>query len=345
MKIDKITAEKIKSVANIVEVVSDYVDLRKSGTEWEGLCPFHEDRHLGSFKVSPKKNICSCFSCGAFYDPVGFIMAIEHIEYPDALMKLAKKFGVFVEGNTSEWKPTRMPRLEPPELPLMTIPKQVVKITMDARENTNFVQWLRSLNWSDIERQRIDKVLWQYCVGGWTDGRTVFWQVDEHGGVRSGKLMKYKPDGHRDKTCNPGWVHNQSGVREYLDLEHTSFRRTLFGMHLMHKYADAVINIVESEKTALICAIAYGNTEKNLWVASGGLEALNKTVLEPLLNSKREIYLWPDRDGVQKWREKVRNIGNSRVTLFNQYLREWQPEDYPKADIADMIVRMLKQRM
>ena len=70
--IDKLTIEKIKDAASIVDVIGDFYDLKKKGVNYECLCPFHDDRHLGSFKISPKKNTYSCYSCGAHGNSVDF---------------------------------------------------------------------------------------------------------------------------------------------------------------------------------------------------------------------------------------------------------------------------------
>ncbi|MDR0412703.1 MAG: DNA primase [Dysgonamonadaceae bacterium] len=93
--IDYPTIEKIQSAAQIYDVVSDFVALRKSGASYKGLCPFHEDR-TPSFHVSPAKNICKCFSCGEGGTPIHFIMKHEHLSYPEALKYLAKKYGIEV---------------------------------------------------------------------------------------------------------------------------------------------------------------------------------------------------------------------------------------------------------
>lgn len=94
--IDRITTDKIMEAAQIVDVVSDFVTLRKSGANYKGLCPFHDDR-TPSFMVSPAKNYCKCFACGKGGNPVGFIMEHEQMSYPDALRYLAKKYGIQVE--------------------------------------------------------------------------------------------------------------------------------------------------------------------------------------------------------------------------------------------------------
>lgn len=94
--IDRITTDKIKEAAQIVDVVSDFVTLKKSGANYKGLCPFHDDR-TPSFMVSPAKNYCKCFACGKGGNPIGFIMEHEQLSYPDALRYLARKYGIQVE--------------------------------------------------------------------------------------------------------------------------------------------------------------------------------------------------------------------------------------------------------
>ena len=74
--------------------------------------------------------------------------------------------------------------------------------------------------WNTEQLARARETLWLYCVGGWKDGRVVFWQIDHNGIPRAAKLMKYLPDGHRDKTQHPGWIYNQDGCRQQLDPEH-----------------------------------------------------------------------------------------------------------------------------
>ncbi len=91
--IDRDTAEKIKNVADIVEVVSDYVHLTRRGANYMGLCPFHNER-TPSFSVNKARNFCYCFSCHKGGSPVNFIMEKEGISYQDALRHLARKYGI-----------------------------------------------------------------------------------------------------------------------------------------------------------------------------------------------------------------------------------------------------------
>ncbi len=94
--IDRATIDKILDATNIVDVVGEFVSLRKAGVNYKGLCPFHDDT-TPSFMVSPAKNICHCFACGEGGNAVNFLMKHEQITYPEALRWLAKKYNIEIE--------------------------------------------------------------------------------------------------------------------------------------------------------------------------------------------------------------------------------------------------------
>ena len=94
--IDRPTVDRILEAANIVDVISEYVSLRKAGTSYKGLCPFHDDR-TPSFSVSPAKGVYKCFSCGEAGNVVNSIMKHDQMTYPEALKVLAKKYGIEVK--------------------------------------------------------------------------------------------------------------------------------------------------------------------------------------------------------------------------------------------------------
>ena len=109
--IDSQTIERIQDTAQIVDVVSDFVTLRRRGVNFVGLCPFHDDR-TPSFYVSPAKNICKCFACGEGGSSVHFIMKHEQLSYYEALKFLAKKYNIEVVEKelTSEEKQAQSDR-------------------------------------------------------------------------------------------------------------------------------------------------------------------------------------------------------------------------------------------
>ncbi|MBR5673139.1 MAG: DNA primase [Muribaculaceae bacterium] len=91
--IDHNTVQQILDAADIVDVVSDFVSLKRRGANWIGLCPFHNDRRP-SFYVSRAKGICKCFACGEGGSAVNFIMKHEQLSYPEALRYLARKYHI-----------------------------------------------------------------------------------------------------------------------------------------------------------------------------------------------------------------------------------------------------------
>jgi hypothetical protein len=116
-------------------------------------------------------------------------------------------------------------------------------------------------------------------------------------------------------------------------------------MHLLDRYKNATVNIVESEKTALLMAIAYGNHAAQVWMACGGLEMLSRERMRPIIDQGRKVVLFPDRDGIAKWKAKAKQIGYDQIHVdTDPVLKWWRPEDGDKADIADVVVRILNER-
>ena len=336
----------MKDAADIVDVVGDFVDLRKAGVNYTGICPFHDDQHDGNFIVRPKTvskypNTWHCFVCDKGGGCVEFLMEHERMSFADAIRWLGKKYSIEVDNVPLNYTPPP-PRPNPVPPPAMVMPRKLVRDTMNEADRNLFCYWLGRLPWSEEQRKRLPSTLWQYCVGGWTDGRVVFWYIDHEGQPRSAKLMAYQTDGHRDKTRNPGWLYNQDGVRQQCKPEEHTVLKPLFGAHLLKRYPDAVVNIVESEKTALIMANFYGGLDRQLWLACGGLKHMRLEAMQPLIDKDRTVWLWPDRDGQQEWQKVVDKLGSDKVQVYTRFFETcWREEDGQKADCADIIIRMM----
>lgn len=363
--IDDLTIQRIKDAADIVDVVGDFVDLKKRGVRYLGLCPFHDDRHIGSFVVYPKKNVFKCFKCDAKGGPVEFIIKHEGLSFPDAIRWLGKKYLIDTDMNDFNYTPPP-PRPKPAPLQMLTLPFDMVTSREDGREENTLVTWLRNgIGWDYCQRQRIDKVLDAYHLGtNRRNGMTIFWQIDEQQRVRTGKMMLYRQDGHRDRDTryNFDWVH--SALSRHWDDERHEMTydppypfpnlfdpskqepiQTLFGMHLLNAYGQTgQVNIVESEKTAVIMAIAYGNHNGDVWMACGGLEMLSRERLAPIIKQHRRIVLYPDRDGIDRWRAKGENLRYDRLHInVEPVLKWWREGDGEKADVADVVVRIINE--
>lgn len=368
----KIPDEVVRRVldrAKIEDVVGDFVTLRKAGVNLTGICPFHDDKHDGNFIVRPSTisekdggNTYKCFVCEKKGGPVQFLMEHERLSFPDAIRWLGKKYNEPVDDIPLNYTPPP-PRPKPKPLPTLILPRRLVSRSMEAVNDTNFIKWLRSLPWDGAQLARIDDVLKLYCVGRDKDGWTLFWQVDADGNVLNGKLMKYLENGHRDKgedviaqgkrPFTTDWIHSRLKRKrrpedpwphpELFDPDKQEAHYTFFGMHLLNRYPKAVINIVESEKTAIICAIAYGSLEMNLWMACGGKTGLSNKRMDPLFRQKRSIVLWPDTDGMDEWTEWIKQMNQPSISIQRDFFKRYYiPElDGKKADVADLLVRWM----
>lgn len=343
MHIDEIDIRKIKDAANVVDVISDFIHLKKKGSEYISLCPFHADRHIGSFSVNPRKNIYQCFSCGKNGDSIEFLMDYANMTFQDAIRYLGAKYGIEVEGSKDFHPRLCKPHTPPPPLPVLVLPIDYIKLKQDISNDT-LCNWIRNLPWNAEQKERVEKVLKTYLVGHSKEGHTIFWQMDEGGKLRTGKMMLYKTDGHRDRESkgNFSWIHTRLQMAKLYDPNKVEYKTTYFGMHLIDFCPDATINIVESEKTALLCSIYYGNQQSNLWIACGGLSMLTKERLMPLIERGRNISLYPDHDSIEKWTKQAEIIDYKHLKVNSNFVeRNWRPEDGEKADIADILVRLM----
>lgn len=377
-KINKNIIDKILETAKIEEVIKDCLGsydsgnksgLKKTGVRYEALCPFHDDKSIGSFVVYPKGNCYKCFSCGAGGGVVDFLMKHEGLSYPDAIRWLGKKYNIPVDEVPVDWK--YVPKPSPPPLPTLELPKYLMAGTKLSLDKDNLVTWIRTgIKWDVVQRSRIDQVIDQYNVGHGKYGHTMFWQLDEKGQLRTAKMMKYRTDGHRDKQAqwNFDFVHSifargqkqfdehghlvvdehgepilKYPYKQIYDEEKQEARLTFFGMHLLDKYGkNATVNIVESEKTAILMAIAYGNHAQQVWMACGGLEMITRERLQPIIDRGRRIVLYPDRDGIDKWRIKCEQMHYPNMAVDCIPVQKWwKPEDGEKADIADVVIRII----
>lgn len=382
-KISRQIIDKILDAARIEEVVGDILGkydsdnrqgLKKTGVRYKALCPFHADRTMGSFIVYPKGNCYKCFSCGEAGGVVDFVMKHERLSYPDAIRWLGKKYNIETDMQDFNYTPPP-PRPAPPPLEMLVLPKHIMAGTLveTALAKDNLVQYIRtSINWDAIQRKRMEQMLSDYPIGHGRNGHTIFWQIDEQGRLRTGKMMKYYPKedprfGHRDKDSSWNFDYIHATLSRHWDEERKEMvteppypypdlfdpdkqepTLTYFGMNLLDKYkrkdVEQTVCIVESEKTALLMAIAYGNHTKQVWMACGGIEMLNRDRLQPIIDQRRRIMLYPDRDGIEKWKVKAEQLHYDRLAIDTRPVTEWwKPEDGPKADIADVVVRAINE--
>lgn len=174
-------------------------------------------------------------------------------------------------------------------------PMLVEKSFHDYDENF-FVQGLRNFLTEDVGEEKIDWLIEEYRIGTSKvfPGATVFWQIDEDNKVHAGKIMVYNANTlRRSKTFGnkTTWMHYVLEDRHKFNLQ-----QCFFGQHLFAKYPEKRINVVESEKTAVICA-AY--MPEFLWVATGGSHGTQISTL----SQWREVVLYPDLGQFEHWKK------------------------------------------
>ena len=229
-------------------------------------------------------------------------------------------------GNAQqEHRPRPVVRRPPPPPPdyvdLEIVLKHYYKIPYDT--NTLFC-YLASVFGNEATRAAFTR----YGVGTAKDGATIFWQWDERLRVRTGKIMHYKPDGHRDHTKPPRWAHNY--IKSNYNLQ-----QCLFGLHLLSSTTQKVA-IVESEKTAIVASIYLPDF---VWLATGGLFNLQPEKCE-LLRGK-DVVLWPDLKATEKWQEKAEPLRRicRTVTISTDLEKIATDEQRAKGlDLADFLL-------
>ena len=152
--------------------------------------------------------------------------------------------------------------------------------------------------------------------------------------------------GHRCKgRFDTSYLYAKPEFRERLDPDHHEILHPLFGAHLLKRYPQAAVNVVESEKTAVVLANYYGHPEKQLFLACGGLQWLKLESMQPLVDQQRTVWLWPDKDGVKAWQDVADKLGSDKVQVYTRFFDTcWRPEDGDKADAADITIRMMKSK-
>lgn len=170
-----------------------------------------------------------------------------------------------------------------------------------------------------------------YLIGSTKAYDIIYWQIDSNDKVRTGKIMSYKSDGHRDREKANGlnWVHSILIKQHKLPCD-WQLTQCLFGEHLLKKYPDKVVAIVEAEKTAIVASLVFADY---VWVACGGIGNLNNKIN---ILKNRKVILYPDLDGYPKWTEKAKQL-TFNVMVSNS-LQRYDDGANPKMDIADVIL-------
>ena len=207
----------------------------------------------------------------------------------------------------------------------------IVQRTVRTNPLSDFLRFLTKL----FDTDTILRVVSEYLLGVTKSGDVIYYEIDIKGRCRTGKVMKYNPDtGHRIKDeSQPGrvtWVH--ALLKKTLP-EKWELRQCLFGEHLLSKYSDKPVVLVEAEKTAVIGAAVMPEC---VWVATGGKGLLNDRV--DVLEG-RKVVAFPDVDGYDAWVEKVAERPWLDITVSDYLQRKATKQQRDNgADVADILI-------
>jgi hypothetical protein len=208
------------------------------------------------------------------------------------------------QRNKEDWTSTEdYTQFTPP--PKWRIPYKIFEQSLKGYKSNNFACWLQSV----LTPEAYQKVIEDYKLGTTRNGDTVFWLIDKDGDVRSGQIIKYDIDGHRTNSIN--WVH--SLLKKSGDIsEEFELQQCFFGLHLVAKYPDKPIAIVEAPKTAIICSAIY---PQYVWLSSVGIGGLSLgKILE--IGDNKVIVLYPDKgEAFRKWRNEVDTWANYNLEV------------------------------
>ena len=218
-------------------------------------------------------------------------------------------------------------------------------------DKNNLARWL----YTQFPEEQVAEVLARYHTGSSRDGRIIYWQIDEHGQVRAGKVMAYDLDGHRmkDGKGNVCWVHSMKidGIR----FDEMLAPQCLFGEHLapllspqggktaMPEYSPLGeiegAAIVESEKTALIMSLVCPD---KVWLATGGKANFKESMLAPLIGL--EVTVYPDADALHDWYTRAVEMNRTLGTRLHIPTGYYNLMDHDEArregrDLADILLR------
>jgi hypothetical protein len=203
------------------------------------------------------------------------------------------------------------------------------------------VKFLANLFSDQIEA--VEKVVRDYFIGTTNDGRTIYWQVDKNGKIRTAKLIAYAEDtGKRRKDISPSWIHSELAktgeVKKDFNLE-----QCLFGEHLVTSETGKPIAVVEAEKTAVIASLFF---PEMIWLAASGKNNLQIEKLKRL--GRRTIILYPDADAFESWQKIAAEAKDLGISIKVSSLIETIATDTDKtngSDLADYLVEQQRQKI
>ena len=330
--------ERLRAVS-IRNVASQFGTVKRYGSTYKTLCPWHED-HDPSLSLVERtgENYCHCFSCDKGGDVIAYVMAAMNTDFRGACEWLSRQYSILTTSTPTHISRARQNSVTEAEAESAHdyIPMEMLDGLVSV-ENS-LCQCLMKLFLS----QKVEWIAEEYLIGSYElnghDNCTVFPNIDYNGQVCNLKVQWYDTD-----ITSPRFAHSQKGLCYWLASMWKNEKRlprtahyttkTLFGEHLLPKYPAQTVALVESPKNALVGALEH---PEMIWLATGNKNSLKRHHLQPL--SGRNIIVIPDRDAISQWKELVATMSDVANFCVSDFCEQVAPVDKPKYDIADYII-------
>lgn len=330
---------KAISVSEVARRLGD--NLKRAGTVYKTLCPWHDDKHPSlTLYERTGENRCHCFSCGKGGSVVDFVMQHEQWTFREACQWLSYTFGIATDSPVAAWPNCRpKPTAKPSEPAYTYIPMPMVDSMVSAE--SSLCRCLALL----FQPEAVVSLAEEYRLGTYAlngqDDYTVFPSIDHQNRVCNLKVQHYDTD-----LRSPTFGHSQAGTTFWLGAmwaregrlpRESVFRSScLFGEHLLSRYPNSTVALVESPKNALFGALAF---PQYTWLATGSKGMLKRSSLLPLRG--RNVIVVPDCDAVDEWAQTLRGLADLANFVVSDFCRREAPEGQPKYDVADYLQQRL----
>lgn len=243
--------------------------------------------------IDEKVGICNrAIKCGYHYTPKQYFESMGvHQLAPISTNKLNQKE---ISGNSCKYVDRKKELI-----PIKQIDKNYLLQTIS--KPSHFLTFL----FDNFPKEDVERVIKDYFIGGAMDNGVVFWQIDSNLRIRTGKIMQYNPQTGRRVKSGVSWVHSEMKKQNLLS-DDWQLTQCLFGEHLLIKYPQKPIMLVESEKTSIIMSLYEPSFN---WMATGGLNNLTENKIYPI--RKQQITAFPDLKCFELWQSKAERINKA----------------------------------
>lgn len=198
---------------------------------------------------------------------------------------------------------------------------------LQGQRNT-FIDFLLTL----FDPPKVAAAVERYFIGGDSQGRTVFPNIDQEGRCVGGAVIPYLENGHRNKTKGCSNIHAE--LKKKNKIFPPQADQVLFGSHLLRLNPSASVGVVEAQKSAVILSMIYPDI---VWVATAGMLNFNERMLAPIYG--RSVIAYPDMDGVREWTQRAKDLPFKNIRVSDW----WRFAQSNKDDIVDVVLQAIEE--